>query len=295
MTLMETLVKTELERQSGKVWEREVIVKNGVEEVAYIVKTDSFSPCFYMRDLEYSVMNNNKSLSVFQYIHDFLAAANSNKDTIEQIKKDVQDYEKIKEQLDIRIVEQKVACGKELECGLYAIPYVKFQDGEANMAANVSESLLKIWNKTFDEVYECAQNNAKKNVRIIPMKQIMLEVMIRESGNHITEEEIEGMKNYLDLISPDEFMYVLTNQSKHLGASAIIYDDVLNEAAKILKTEKIIILPSSIHEVIAIPYSEDKERFIEMVKEVNGTEVDPKDRLTDAILVWDGKKLIKEK
>lgn len=294
MTLIETLVKTELERQSGKVWEREVIVKNGVEEVAYIVKTDSFSPCFYMGDLEYSVMNNDK-LSVVQYIHDFLVAAKSNKDTIEQIKKDIQDYEKIKDQLDIRVVEQKVDCAKDLGCGLYAIPYVKFQDGEANMAANVNNSLLKTWDKTFEEVYECAQNNAKKNIRIVPMKQIIFELMIRESGDRMTEEEIEGMKNYLDLVSPDEFMYVLTNKSKHLGASAIIYDDVLNEAAKILKTEKIIILPSSIHEVIAIPYSEDKERFIEMVKEVNGTEVDPKDRLTDAILVWDGKILSKEK
>ena len=48
-------------------------------------------------------------------------------------------------------------------------------------------------------------------------------------------------------------------------------------------TDKIVVLPSYIHEMLLIPYTEDMDidTFSEMVEEVNNAEVEPIERLTD--------------
>jgi len=46
---------------------------------------------------------------------------------------------------------------------------------------------------------------------------------------------------------------------------------------------KIVVLPSSVHEMLLVPYTEEMslEDFSAMVSEVNNTEVRPEERLTD--------------
>ena len=48
-------------------------------------------------------------------------------------------------------------------------------------------------------------------------------------------------------------------------------------------TDKVVVLPSSVHEMLLVPYTEeiDIDTFSEMVEEVNTAEVDPTERLTD--------------
>lgn len=78
-------------------------------------------------------------------------------------------------------------------------------------------------------------------------------------------------------------IYILTNKSKIKGASAILNRKVLKELADKYCTDKIIAMPSSIHEFLVIPYKEqyDIDKLSEMVKEVNLIEVNPIEQLAD--------------
>lgn len=68
-----------------------------------------------------------------------------------------------------------------------------------------------------------------------------------------------------------EFMYVLTNSEAMYGASVILYPDYLRKLAEEMGTD-LYILPSSIHEVIAVTVSGMEPTMLQdIVKEINGT------------------------
>ena len=78
-------------------------------------------------------------------------------------------------------------------------------------------------------------------------------------------------------------MLVLTNEKCFFGASVIAYPGVLEKAAELLGGD-VMILPSSVHEVIAIPAEgADPKALREMVKSINEAIVSPEDRLTDSV------------
>lgn len=82
-------------------------------------------------------------------------------------------------------------------------------------------------------------------------------------------------------------MYVLTNQCKYRGASAILNKDVLKKFCNAFRTKKLIVISSSIHEWILIPgsmldeYEGSLDDLTDMVREVNCTEVLPQEQLAD--------------
>ena len=52
-------------------------------------------------------------------------------------------------------------------------------------------------------------------------------------------------------------------------------------------TNKIVVLPSSVHEMLLVPYTEeiDLDTFSDMVGQVNSSEVDPTERLVDRAFI----------
>lgn len=115
----------------------------------------------------------------------------------------------------------------------------------------------------------------------------------------ITQEElIENAKRYTYLKLPAEFinmkgllglvqgkekqMYVLTNKERSLGAGTFLYPGVLKQAEELLG-ERFYVLPSSIHECILIPEEKGmyQEALTEIVTEINESQVDPKEVLSD--------------
>lgn len=66
-------------------------------------------------------------------------------------------------------------------------------------------------------------------------------------------------------------MYVITNQQEQYGASALLYEDCLRSLADQAGGD-LYILPSSIHELIAIPAAGgDPTGLQDLVREINGT------------------------
>lgn len=84
---------------------------------------------------------------------------------------------------------------------------------------------------------------------------------------------------------------VLTNQSKLYGAGTIFYKDVLRETAEILRADRLVILPSSIHEVLVLKQNTDSESkfYREMVQNVNYEAVRRDEVLDDTYYLYDKK------
>ena len=82
-------------------------------------------------------------------------------------------------------------------------------------------------------------------------------------------------------------MYILSNQSGVLGASALFYPGIQESIAEKLG-ESYYALPSSL-EIIIVPESAgiDKMRLGEMVKTANQNVVDEKDVLSDNVFRYD--------
>ena len=78
-------------------------------------------------------------------------------------------------------------------------------------------------------------------------------------------------------------MFVISNYKKRYGASAILNRRLLKKIAVQYNTSKVLILPSSVHEMIVITYNEnmDINDFSETVHEVNSCTVAEEEQLTD--------------
>lgn len=120
------------------------------------------------------------------------------------------------------------------------------------------------------DIYGTAISNLRKSTDVFPMERIFRE-MIGET----------------DDVGND--MWIFTNKWRVNGAAVILIDDLLNDFASTVN-EDFIILPSSVHEVIALPFAStiNAEDLYSMVCEINSTTIDPKDKLTDNVYIYDG-------
>lgn len=78
-------------------------------------------------------------------------------------------------------------------------------------------------------------------------------------------------------------MYVITNDRNTFGAVTLFYDGVLAQLAEKMGCD-LYILPSSVHEVMAISANQGKpNELIEMVKSINSSDVLPEEVLSNSV------------
>ena len=84
-------------------------------------------------------------------------------------------------------------------------------------------------------------------------------------------------------------LYVLSTENMIEGAgSALLYTAKLKELAHRLNEEKLFVIPSSIHEVLALPMDEDmRDGIDQMIQAINKTQVLPEERLSSHVYVFD--------
>lgn len=134
----------------------------------------------------------------------------------------------------------------------------------------VRDEFLERWDVSVEELYELA----KANSRIILPGQAknMFDVL----AQMVPAEVLDGM-----IPEAEAPMYVISNSKNVNGASTILYSEVLANLADKIEDD-LFVLPSSIHEVIAVPASgADADALTEMVREVNATQVAENEVLSD--------------
>lgn len=151
----------------------------------------------------------------------------------------------------------------------------------------ITRELMESWNLTVRELYQLAGVNTP---RLFPSSiktmedvlQDMLEPMKEEIVDEDHEQEIP-----FQFESPHS-MYILSNSNGINGASALLYPEVIENFSNTIKSN-VYILPSSIHEVILVPFQEEIDKFqlIQMVNEVNETQVAKEEVLSTSVYYYD--------
>lgn len=107
----------------------------------------------------------------------------------------------------------------------------------------------------------------------------------------LAEENPERVSMHLpteDLFTEEMQMFVLTNENSNMGAGVLYYPGVQERLARVVGGSYYV-LPSSVHEQIILPDNKEisPKELEAMVKEINETQVEPQEVLSDRVLRYD--------
>lgn len=151
----------------------------------------------------------------------------------------------------------------------------------------VNNALLERYEITPKQLHEDAIQNAAliKPVVIVGMSQVLSDMMAPE------EAKVMGV----EAMREEEFFYVATVPDKTRGAGVLAYEHFMDCAAEKLGGD-FYVIPSSVHEILLIKDDGNTSYSVlkDMVEEVNATQVEPEDKLTDSVYHYDSKSKIFE-
>jgi hypothetical protein len=226
------------------------------------------------------------------------------------------DYEEVKKKLVYRLIHRER--NKEL---LADVPYREFQDlaivcqclllneefGTGSIV--IHRHHLQTWGITEDELFADAAANSPV---LEPFSILNMSEVIREMMTGVVEEQVDEIcsqypedreklvertldEMVMDIENSPQRMYVLTNANRYYGAACMVYSGVLEYIGGMMKCDYYI-LPSSVHEVIFVSKSgeTEEERLNEMVREVNESQVEPEEWLSDHAYLyrWENKEIV---
>lgn len=261
------MIITELQNR-GYNAESQNSLKNGVVFEGIRIFTDSIiAPVIYTSEIIRHAEEENKNID--EVVNAIINIYESNK-TVDFNLDDLFNKEFILNHLFIGLqkesTEQLVKRDCELD-GIESYLYIRREKSEGeSYSVKLSVPLMERVGIVESDAWMYAESNTYAETTIQSMAKIMSEMM----GMEYTEE--------MDEMTP---FYVITNKSKVKGASAILDKKSLLEFAEKYDTKKLVVLPSSVHEMLILPYTEDVslDEFSEMVGEVNSSEVEPSEQL----------------
>ena len=190
------------------------------------------------------------------------------------------DFSQAKQRIIMKLINKK----RNAEL-LKTVPHVPFMDLAIVFVCCVTDYLkeyatilihnehLHMWGIDEKELYEIAQTNSP----------IMLPYRF-ESIKSLIPPEAESYLPWIDNLE----MYILTNKLKIHGATSLAYPGLLERLADRLNSD-LVIIPSSIHEVLIIPESfiDSREElppdYKSMISEVNDTQLTDDEVLGDCV------------
>ena len=212
----------------------------------------------------------------------------------DEIKAELLDTSRLKDNVFFTLINAEQ--NKEL---LKTVPHREFEDlaivyrwnlGNDSLGTYtnlVDNDLAKKEGLTENDLYNAARKNTKEllPVSVRNMNEIISEIIF---GENELEDEMDKEFKKVMMETPNEHsMYVITNESKLYGAASILYEEPLHELAEKFGSD-LYILPSSVHEVIAVSADMGSpDDLAEMVYEINMEQVDIDDRLSNQVYCYD--------
>lgn len=142
-------------------------------------------------------------------------------------------------------------------------------DENGRHSTKVTYDLLNKVEVDEGDLYALAYRNTKV---ITPLKVRSMEDMLREFGMPVPFH------------SP---ISIVSNETAIEGAAMMVYKSVFEQMAE-EEGCNLIIIPSSIHEILVLPEKDfaDNRGLVEMVEEVNTTQVSPNERLSNSVFIF---------
>ena len=246
------------------------IIKNGC----------NISPTIYL-DTLYAAYEAGQ-MTTEEVVEDILRSYERNKTTRQVDMRNFLNYELVKDKIVFKLVNRE----KNTEL-LKQVPHKEYLDlaiifnvlissekmGQATIL--IRNEHMALWGVDTEQVYKqaCVNTPHLMNYSLMRMGDVIKEMM--------GEIPVEAG----DMSSVP--MYVLTNEKKVSGAGCILYPNLLDDFSKVAGS--FFILPSSIHEVLLLPTEskEDVEEMKLMVQEINRTQVQDEEVLSDSVYFYD--------
>ncbi len=287
------LLCSDLEERIGEDIEISVVKSmknNSIEYTGLVFRNESrnVAPTMYIDSYYSHYMNDEQTFNeCVDCIYDTYLESMEELDTIKPPEN--MDFEHVKDNIIIRLVSLE-----KNHSTLVDVPYIRFMDmaiifyymvgmnDTSLQSLKVNNAMLDSWGITLNDLYEIAKTNTE---RLFPVKKYDFGefVMDLTEGGPLEDECRE-------MIVPGVKMFVVSNDLGINGASALVYDGMIGEMADEMESD-LIILPSSIHELIVIPKNEDEDvpmdYFSEMVSHVNMVAVCPEEVLSDHAYFYD--------
>ena len=194
-------------------------------------------------------------------------------------------FDEIKDRLATKIINTNMS--KEY---LTDVPYkefgdlavicqIRFKEIDGTLASTtVKDQFLDKWGVSFDDVLNVALQNDRELTKpqLAPLNEIMMCLMLGQDYHQ------DGFLP--ESVNSEYPMYVLSTTDKVNGAKLMNQPDIMDEIAQFTDSD-LIILPSSIHEIIVVPENEhlpyDEAELNQMITEINNNEVMPDEVLSD--------------
>lgn len=248
------------------------VVKNSVTRHGISIRESNISPVIYVD----SLIQANPSIELDDLVNQIINIYESNKSVDFDVDL-LTSREFILQNIYIGLQRSSSEELTKRDCddfaGIEQYLYVRGkseQHGSWNM--KIHAGILKKADISEKEAWAVAETNTFSNTVIQSMASIMNEMLGFDDEDEIADD--------------DSFpMYVISNRDKHLGAVQVLDKKAITEFARKHNASKLIILPSSLHEMILVIPTDNEEldlsQFENMVAEVNATQVAPEERLTN--------------
>jgi len=142
----------------------------------------------------------------------------------------------------------------------------------------ITKEHLNVLDITEEELHRAAISNCE---RFQPAKIRCMEDLLYDLGRKMGVEVCEARE-----CRP--FLFIMTNSKGMFGAVSMVFEEELDSFARRMG-KSFYILPSSVHEVILVPDCPEfnVKYFSDMVHEINETQVDATEVLSDSIYYYD--------
>ena len=247
-------------------------------------ETREISPVFYLDDL-YELHQNGTCLEeITEKLSDFINSSFEDIPSVKKVISDIKDWNHVKDNLFLKVVNGRDNQKMVKECvhseflDLAIIPYVQLKD---EMTTTVKKEFTSLWSVSDEEIIHAARQNMleQKPVTVTNLQELLKQMIIKDLG---PKEEIPEELSYIfeEEPSDSESMTVITTPDRHWGAYYICEDVFKNISEQIYNGQDLLIFPSSIHEIIAVPLEDiDVRETKEMVMQINENEVETEEQL----------------
>lgn len=204
------------------------------------------------------------------------------------------EFERVKGRICYRLIHAKQ--NQEL---LSQIPHIPFLDlaicfyyayeGEVLGSGTITiyNTHVSMWHTDTEELMRLAQRNTPQ---LFAWECNSMEAVMRRlfTEHEQTTGEVMLEEREQELLFHNVPMEILSNERRSFGAACILYPDLLERLAEKMDAN-LFILPSSVHEVILLPDSgaEDAGQLKKMIGEVNHTQLEPEEVLSDSLYYFD--------
>lgn len=285
-------VKTAVQGELGSGYDvrtQKITKNNGVMLDGLIIGEmgKRIAPTIYLNPY---YMRFKQGMSLTEILAEVISEYKESSDIVFGDMKRLLDFNNLKDRVVYKLV-QKETNQKLLEeiptyefLDLAVVFYLILDENKGGqMTALIRNSHMTTWGTTKEELYQLAKKNTPE--LLPPVIKTIKEIMREMLKEHLEDLYMDELLDDLLEADPEKpSLYVLSNEKQINGAGCLLYEDCLKKFADSQNAD-IVILPSSVHEVILVPDKGglDYGELQEMVSQVNKNEVPEEDVLSNGI------------